>query len=63
MAESKKTVKKSTKSTKSTKSKKSAGTKAAETQNGTALTPELLLEKLPGLLDLAKKKKNVLETY
>ncbi|MGI5932520.1 MAG: RNA polymerase sigma factor RpoD [Eubacterium sp.] len=62
MAESKKTVKKSTKSTKSTKSKKSAGTKAAETQNGTALTPELLLEKLPGLLDLAKKKKNVLET-
>ena len=62
MAESKKTVKKSTKSTKSTKSKKSAGTKAAQTQNGTALTPELLLEKLPGLLDLAKKKKNVLET-
>ncbi|MCI1654261.1 MAG: RNA polymerase sigma factor RpoD [Lachnospiraceae bacterium] len=59
MAESKKTVKKSTKST---KSKKSAGTKAAQTQNGTALTPELLLEKLPGLLDLAKKKKNVLET-
>jgi RNA polymerase primary sigma factor len=59
MAESKKTVKKTTKTAKNAKS---AGTKTAEPKNGTALTPELLIEKLPGLLDLAKKKKNVLET-
>lgn len=61
----KKTSKKSTsKSSHAGSSKKEviADMASSASQGTVALTQELLLEKLPGLLELARKKKNVLET-